>query len=147
MKNNKSGFTLVEIIVVITIIAIVAAFSIPTVLSYVEDARQAQYFAQVRSVFLTTQLEEAQVTWQTNEDAQQLYASDENFTAQMIEKVNERLETSEIQVTALSYYQQATTIAQLDVPADSYIFEYNYQDTPAPKAMVVANKQVVLLEQ
>lgn len=39
-KQNKKGFTLVEIIVVLVILAILAAIAITSVLGYVEDARK-----------------------------------------------------------------------------------------------------------
>jgi len=40
-RMNKKGFTLVELIVVIAIIAILAAILIPVVTNYVSDARQS----------------------------------------------------------------------------------------------------------
>lgn len=60
-KQNKKGFTLVEIIVVLVILAILAAIAIPAVLGYVEDARQAQYIAEARSIYLVVQTEEAKI--------------------------------------------------------------------------------------
>lgn len=58
-KQNKKGFTLVEIIVVLVILAILAAIAIPSVLGYVEDARKTQYIAEARSIYLVVQTEEA----------------------------------------------------------------------------------------
>lgn len=58
-KQNKKGFTLVEIIVVLVILAILAAIAIPAVLGYVEDARKSQYIAEARSIYLVVQTEEA----------------------------------------------------------------------------------------
>ena len=37
--NNRKGFTLVEIIVVLVILAILAAIAVPSVLGYVEEAK------------------------------------------------------------------------------------------------------------
>ena len=42
MKNNKKGFTLIEMIVVIVIIAILVALAVPAVMGYVDDAREAK---------------------------------------------------------------------------------------------------------
>ena len=39
--RNKHGFTLVEIIVVLVILAILAAVAIPSVLGYVDEAKNA----------------------------------------------------------------------------------------------------------
>ena len=38
-RFNKKGFTLVEIIVVLVILAILAAIAVPSVLGYVEEAK------------------------------------------------------------------------------------------------------------
>ena len=58
-KQNKKGFTLVEIIVVLVILAILAAIAIPAVLGYVEDAKKTQYIAEARSIYMVLQTEEA----------------------------------------------------------------------------------------
>lgn len=60
-KQNKKGFTLVEIIVVLVILAILASIAIPAVLGYVEDARKSQYIAEARSIYLVVQTEEAKL--------------------------------------------------------------------------------------
>lgn len=58
-KSNKKGFTLVEIIVVLVILAILAAVAVPSVLGYVNDAKDSKYIAEARSIYLVTQVEEA----------------------------------------------------------------------------------------
>lgn len=50
LKNNK-GFTLVEIIVVLVILAILAAAMIPAMLGYVEESRGKTYADQARVVY------------------------------------------------------------------------------------------------
>jgi len=40
--SKKQGFTLVELIVVLVILAIIAAFSIPALLGYIEDAQETR---------------------------------------------------------------------------------------------------------
>ena len=39
-KQNKKGFTLVEIVVALVILTILAAIAIPVVLGYVEDEKR-----------------------------------------------------------------------------------------------------------
>ncbi|MEG0093445.1 MAG: prepilin-type N-terminal cleavage/methylation domain-containing protein [Erysipelotrichaceae bacterium] len=54
-KNDVKGFTLVEIIVVLLIIAILAAISIPTMIGYVNEARESEYIAQARTAYVAAQ--------------------------------------------------------------------------------------------
>lgn len=56
MKKNKKGFTLVEIIVVLVILAILAAIAIPTVLGYVDDAKEARELAKLRESLIAAQV-------------------------------------------------------------------------------------------
>lgn len=54
IKNNK-GFTLVELIVVLVILAILAAFTIPTMLGFVEDAKGKAAIAEAREIYAAAQ--------------------------------------------------------------------------------------------
>ena len=47
-KVSDRGFTLVEIVVVLVIIAILAAIAIPTMLGFVNKAKQSELYAQIR---------------------------------------------------------------------------------------------------
>lgn len=52
MKQNKKGFTLVELIVVLVILAILAAIAIPTFNGYIKKAREKTVAAEARTVLL-----------------------------------------------------------------------------------------------
>lgn len=54
MKNNK-GFTLVEIIVVLVILAILAAATIPSMLGFVDQAKAKAATAEARMVYVAAQ--------------------------------------------------------------------------------------------
>lgn len=54
-KKRNDGFTLIEIIVVLLIIGILLAITIPSIMGYVKKAEDAKYQAQVRPMFLEAQ--------------------------------------------------------------------------------------------
>ena len=54
-KGNKKGFTLVEIIVVLVILAILAAIAVPSVLGYVERAKESEQLYKVRDALIASQ--------------------------------------------------------------------------------------------
>lgn len=49
MKNNKKGFTLMEMLIVVAIIAILVAIAIPTFTSALEKAKEATDEANIRA--------------------------------------------------------------------------------------------------
>lgn len=55
MKKNKKGFTLIEIIVVLIIIAILAAALIPSMLTFVDEAKGKALGAEARVVYVAAQ--------------------------------------------------------------------------------------------
>ena len=54
-KNNKKGFTLVELIVVLVILAILAALLIPTLTGYIDRAKEKDVIAKTRQTVMATQ--------------------------------------------------------------------------------------------
>lgn len=57
LLKNKKGFTLIEIIVVVVILAVLMAVSVPAVLSYINQADDAKYMAQARGAYTAMQAE------------------------------------------------------------------------------------------
>lgn len=51
MKNNKKGFTLAELLIVVAIIAVLVAIAIPIFTSQLEKSRQAADAANIRSAY------------------------------------------------------------------------------------------------
>ena len=54
-QNNKKGFTLVELIVVLVILAILAALLIPALTGYIDKAKEKQIVAETRQVVMAAQ--------------------------------------------------------------------------------------------
>lgn len=55
LRENRDGFTLVEVLAVLVIIAILAAVAIPTMSGFINDARKKSYTSQARSVYVAAQ--------------------------------------------------------------------------------------------
>ena len=57
--KNKKGFTLIEIIVVIVILAVLMAVAVPSVMSYMNEGKNAKYQSVARAVLIDTQTQYA----------------------------------------------------------------------------------------
>ncbi|MCR4946485.1 MAG: prepilin-type N-terminal cleavage/methylation domain-containing protein [Lachnospiraceae bacterium] len=55
LKKDQKGFTLVELIVVLVILAIMAALLAPALLGYIDKARTSKYLEECRSIYTATQ--------------------------------------------------------------------------------------------
>ncbi len=58
-RKNKKGFTLMEVIVVIAIVAILMAIAIPSVTGYIKEAEDQKYISVARAAYTDALLVEA----------------------------------------------------------------------------------------
>ena len=80
MKQNRNGFTLMEMLIVIALIAVLVAIAIPTIASQLERPREAADLANVRAAYaqvsaeallgdpqfkVTVDLKQKQADWQS----------------------------------------------------------------------------------
>ena len=78
LKCNK-GFTLVELIVVLVILAILAAFTIPAMLGFVEDAKSKASITLTREIYAAAQSAATEIF--TKYDGKDLSGTNSNVTA------------------------------------------------------------------
>ena len=57
IRNNNKGFTLVEMIIVLVILAILAAILIPTLLGYIDESKEKQYLLNAKNCLNAAQAE------------------------------------------------------------------------------------------
>ena len=66
--KNKKGFTLIEIIVVIVILAVLMAVAVPSVMSYMNEGKNAKYQSVARAVLIDTQTQYAKAVAAGNDE-------------------------------------------------------------------------------
>ena len=123
-KSNKKGFTLVEIIVVLVILAILAAISVPSVLGYVNEAKNEKYIQEARSIYTVIQTETAK--YEALDDTADHYAD-------IADKAEEMTKLTDITITDKS---------SQDKPKSKFEVTWTSDDTHAKTAVIEKNKDV-----
>ncbi|WP_195598797.1 prepilin-type N-terminal cleavage/methylation domain-containing protein [Longibaculum muris] len=144
LKKNKKGFTLVEIIVVVVILAVLMAVTVPSVLSYLNEADNAKYMAQSRAIMSSSQNELIKA-----------YAPDKKIDATeaeaIVTNVNTALSDDGIRVDSLKFCSDsagATEITDLENKKPTEIASYNVKYTYNGKtinAVIVPNGNIKIV--
>lgn len=138
LKNNKKGFTLIEIIVVVVILAVLMAVAVPAVMSYLDEADDAKFETAGHALFTAVQTEYARD-----------YADDKNINGSAWGLTNDNTKYQEVainrvigdedQISAITISNVATSTDKKSVKGVTASITY---DGVTKSVTVDANKSV-----
>ncbi len=120
LKKDQKGFTLVELIVVLVILAIMAALLVPALLGYIDRARNSKYLEEARSVYTAIQAVNDENYAKTNVER----VANGDLSAEAADKnpnqikINDLIYPTEVKGGTLKYKQESK-------PSDSTLANYN----------------------
>lgn len=116
-RENKKGFTLVELIVVLVILAILAAILVPALLGWIDKAREKQYVLAARNVMLATQTK-----------ADEYYAVDtkptdiaDRIIDNDVDEIQEIADVEELEITSVTPKGSANSTKSMEESHEAYI--------------------------
>ena len=108
-KNKKKGFTLVELIVVLAILAILAAMLVPALTGYIDKANEKKIIATARQYYVAAQTVVSEA-----------YANDIEIKGIMIQKNNanevyniRKIDIKDNKTTSIDYLSEFEKLAEI----------------------------------
>ena len=140
-KNKKKGFTLVELIVVLAILAILAAMLVPALTGYIDKANEKKTLATARQYYVAAQTVVSEAYANGDEINEIIVSISDNKIGQFssIQIGNDTDETPEDN----KYFQSFLNLAEL-TDDTSLIRVISYNQTVNDFYVVIGNKQATL---
>ena len=136
-KNKKKGFTLVELIVVLAILAILAAMLVPALTGYIDKANEKKVLATARHYYVAAQTVVSEA-YANGDEINEIIVSNNKFGSS-IQIGNDTDETPKDN----KYFQSFLNLAEL-TDDTSLIRVISYNQTVDNFYVVIGNKQVTL---
>lgn len=107
LKNNKKGFTLIEIIVVVVILAVLMAVAVPSLLKYLDTAQEAPALTETHAIVTAAQKRVIEKYSQTKDENTILTATDNKWIEDFVNeggKIYGSVTVTNKEVTKLIYH-------------------------------------------
>lgn len=104
LKQDKKGFTLIEIVIVLVIIAILSAMLVPSMMGWIDDSKKKSFLQEARSALTATQAEIANlyVAGETNIPTNFAAAEHKSNLDGVSKKVGRTVGTGDIEWTVVN---------------------------------------------